>query len=59
MLWIGFIVTVAACRSVRSTFSNSLSAASNFGTAYGIIKEVQKSFRAREAEKREMEVLNV
>ena len=43
-------------RSLRSVSSGPSSAASNFGQAFQAIKEVQKGFKTREAEKREMEV---
>jgi nucleosome binding factor SPN SPT16 subunit len=42
--------------SLRSVSSGPSSAASNFGQAFQAIKEVQKGFKTREAEKREMEV---
>jgi nucleosome binding factor SPN SPT16 subunit len=41
--------------SLRSVSSGPSSAASNFGQAFQAIKEVQKGFKTREAEKREME----
>ena len=58
----GIIVCCArhmcSCSSLRSTAAGPSSAISNFGHAFQMIKDVQKAFKTREAEKREMEVCN-
>ena len=49
---------MCSCSSLRSTAAGPSSAISNFGHAFQMIKDVQKAFKTREAEKREMEVCN-